>query len=74
MKYPVYRKYQGLDTWFKIVSDTEFFEVKRIGKQVLRSHVVADKFPEKQFIRDMVECYENRWVEVDAADVQAVFD
>jgi hypothetical protein len=73
MNYPVYRKYNGLDTWFKIVSDTEFFELKRIGKQVLQSHILAEKFPEKQFIQDMLQCYENRWVEVNGSEVEHLF-
>ena len=73
MQFPVYRKYNGLDTWFKIISEAEFLEVKRIGKQMLRSHIIADKFPEKQFIRDMIECYENRWIEVDAKTAETIF-
>jgi hypothetical protein len=73
MQYPVYRKYKGLDTWFKIVSDTEFFEVKKVGQKFLKSHIIAEKFPEKQFIQDMIQCYENRWVEVDVAMAESIF-
>ncbi|HIP37066.1 MAG TPA: hypothetical protein EYG85_09450 [Crocinitomix sp.] len=62
MKFPIYRKYKGIDVWFKILSLTEFVEYKKMGQKILTHHVKATIFPEQQFIRDMIECYENRWV------------
>lgn len=74
MNYPVYRKYNGADTWFKIISETEFMEVKRVGSKLLRSHIIAVQFPEKQFIRDMLALHEQRWVEPDTALAEDLFN
>lgn len=74
MKYPVYRKYNGVDTWFKIISETTFIEVKRVGRQLVRTHVTATQFPEKQFIRDMLALHEQRWVVPDTALAEELFN
>jgi len=64
MTYPIYRKYKGIDVWFKIDSETEFTEYKKMGNKLLKDTIVAKIFPEKQFIQDMINLYEGRWVEV----------
>ena len=64
MKYPIYRKYNGIDVWFKIVSETEFLEYKKMGEKILKDQIIAKIFPEKQFIQDMINLYEGRWIEV----------
>lgn len=62
--FPVYRKYVGVETYFKILGAKEFIEIKRVGKQFVKHHVVATQFPEMQFIQDMIDCYEGRWEEM----------
>lgn len=74
MNYPVYRKYNGADTWFKIISADEFIELKRVGTKWQRTRVLAEKFPEKQFIQDMLTCHENRWIELDSEKGNKLFD
>ena len=69
MNYPIYRKYNGIEVWFKIVSETEFVEYKKMGDKVLKDHIIAKIFPEKQFIQDMINKYEGRWVEVTEIDL-----
>lgn len=54
--YPSYRKITNRDTWYKIVSDTEFHEVSRLGNRLIVEVVVAVQFPEKLKIQDMLEC------------------
>lgn len=61
MKFPIYRKYKGIDVWFKINSLTHFIEYKRLGEKLIEHQVEAKIFPEQQFIRDMIDLYENRW-------------
>jgi arginine deiminase len=63
--FPQYRKYIHVDTWFKIVSDSEFMEYSRVGENKVFHHVHADKFPEKMFILDMLNCEEGRWERVE---------
>lgn len=69
MNYPIYRKYKGIDVYFKIVSETEFTEYKKMGSKLLKDQIVAKIFPEKQFIQDMINLYEDRWIEVTEIDV-----
>ena len=69
MKYPIYRKYNGIDVWFKILSETEFVEYKMMGDRLLTDTIIAKIFPEKQFIQDMINLYESRWVEVEEIEL-----
>ncbi len=69
MKYPIYRKYNGIDVWFKIESETQFIEYKKMGKKLLKDTVIAKIFPEKQFIQDMINLYEGRWIEVNELEL-----
>ena len=39
--YPQYRKYDGVDTWYKIVSADLFIELKKVGK-----HIVIEEWQE----------------------------
>jgi len=40
-----------------------------MGDKVLKDHIIAKIFPEKQFIQDMINKYEGRWVEVTEIDL-----
>ncbi|MFK8045500.1 MAG: hypothetical protein AB8B72_08390 [Crocinitomicaceae bacterium] len=68
MDFPIYRKYTGIDVWFKIKNQTEFEEIKKIGLRTIITNIEAKIFPEKQFIRDMIDCYENRWEPISESD------
>jgi len=69
MKYPIYRKYKGIDVWFKIESETEFTEYKKMGDKLLKDTIIAKIFPEKQFIQDMINLYVGRWIEVNEIEL-----
>jgi hypothetical protein len=68
MKFPIYRKYKGIDVWFKIDDIKSFTEYKKIGQQLITHKVNAKIFPEQQFIKDMIDCYEDRWDVVSEKD------
>ena len=57
MKFPQYRKYKNNQAYFKIISDVEFEEIKRIGKKSLVTKVIARQYPEKVFISDLLVRY-----------------
>ena len=59
--YPVYRKYKGLNVWFKIISDRSFTELKRVGELWVKHEVTAIQYPEIILIQDMLKCAEDRW-------------
>ena len=74
MKFPIYRKYKGIDVWFKIDSLKSFTEYKKLGSKLIEHQVNAIVFPEQQFIRDMIDCYENRWEEVSQHDLESFLE
>lgn len=65
MNYPLYRKYSGIDVWFKITDETHFIEIKKMGGRLLVSEIEAVQFPEKIFIQDMIAFHESRWEEAE---------
>lgn len=70
--FPQYRKYVGVDTWFKIESANQFTEIKRVGEKLVRTVVKAEQFPELNFIQDMLGCKENRWVKIQQKDFESL--
>lgn len=58
IKFPQYRRYKNGLSYFKILSLTEFEEIKVIGKKHMLQHVVAHQYPEKVFINDLLFKYE----------------
>lgn len=71
MKFPVYRKINGLERWYKIVSNIEFFECYNVGSKRIIHHVIAIQYPEKLKIMDMLACNEPY---VEALDLDALFE
>ncbi|MFD1552276.1 hypothetical protein DNU06_11415 [Putridiphycobacter roseus] len=61
MDFPIYRKYKGIDVMFKIKNLKQFTEIKKMGNKLIESEVIANIYPEMQFINDMIQCYEDRW-------------
>jgi len=68
LAFPIYRKYVGINTWFKIEDEKNFIEVKQLGKKYIMHQLEATQYPEMSLIQDMIACYENRWevIEEDA--------
>ena len=60
-QYPAYRKYTGIDVWFKITSDRHFIELKKMGQRWIKHEVVAEQYPEIVFIQDMLSMLDGRW-------------
>ncbi|MEX1001349.1 MAG: hypothetical protein WDZ35_04470 [Crocinitomicaceae bacterium] len=70
--FPQYRKYKGIDRWFQITSARSFIEISKIGDRYVRDEIQANQFPEKLRIQDMLNCLEDRWEVIDAADFEQV--
>lgn len=66
MEFPQYRKYTGIDIWFKIINQSHFEEIKKVGEQLVFEDVRAIQYPEKLRIEDMLACHEGRWEILDA--------
>ena len=63
-KFPQYRKYAGIDTWYKIISEDLFVELKKVGKHIVMDEIEALQYPEKLRIQDMLECRDKAWEKV----------
>ena len=71
MDFPIYRKYKTIDVYFKINSTSHFIEYKTLGNRLLKTEISAKIYPEFQFIKDMIDCYENRWDCIEKGDFDA---
>ena len=61
MQFPQYRKYKNMETYFKIISEKEFEEIKVVGKKYILHTVKAEQYPERLRIQDMLENEEELW-------------
>ena len=71
--FPQYRKYVGLNTWYKIESTNLFIEVSKLGDNFIQHSVEAKQYPEKLRIMDMLNCHHNTWEIIDEATFDKVF-
>ena len=62
-EFPYYRKYTGIDVWFKIVNAKHFIEIKKLGAKYIKHEVFAEQFPEIMYIQDMINLQGGRWEE-----------
>ena len=59
--FPQYRKYTGIETYYKIESNDSFIELMKIGSSLKEHHVQANQYPEMLRIKDMLVCLDQRW-------------
>lgn len=57
IQFPQYRRYKNGLSYFKILSVDEFEEIRIVGSKSMVSHVVANQYPEKVFINDLLYKY-----------------
>ena len=63
MHFPVFRKYPNNLSFFKIIDDRHFMEVKLTGRRA-EVHVIEAKIlPDVNFIQDMLKMAGGHWVE-----------
>lgn len=53
--FPQYRKYNNGKSVFKVESADKIVELQQIGNRVVAFEIVANQFPEKLWIRDILE-------------------
>lgn len=59
--FPIYRKFEGHLSYFKIHSHTAFTEIKVMGKKLFKYEVTAKTYPDHQLISDMLNCHNQHW-------------
>ena len=68
MNFPVYRRYNGIDTFFRIDSPDSFLELKIMGSMYQLNHFFANNFLDRVFISDMISLDQDRWLDLSAQD------
>ena len=61
--YPVFRKYEGNRSYFKITSPKDFTEIQVMGTRFFLHEIKAKTFPDFQLIVDMINQHNNHWEE-----------
>ena len=59
--FPIYRKYPGDKTLFKISAIDEFEELSLMGSKIIYHHTKAKIHPDRLRILDMIEMKDNTW-------------
>lgn len=54
MQFPQYRKLKNR-SYYKIVSESELFELQKLGKKFLLFHLVAKTFLDRNFISQILQ-------------------
>lgn len=72
MNFPVYRKYTNGRSYFRILSETEFEELRPLGNKVFLSRIKADKWPERQFINDLLYHYQDMACAIEEEEYQSL--
>jgi len=62
--FPIYRKYSNEKSYFKIISDHEFYQLDLIGHGYTYEHLIARIFPDKLLIQDMKMKNGNYWKDI----------
>ena len=63
ISFPVFRKYEGDFSFFKITSPNSFIELKDMGDRETLFTFKAKILPDFQFITDMINFHNNHWID-----------
>lgn len=71
--FPVYRKFKGLNIWFKILDSRNFIELKQMGQRLLVHELKATQYPEIMLVQDMLTCLDDRWEPIEADIFETIY-
>jgi len=54
MIFPIYRKLSNEKSYYKILSLESLIELQKIGSKTKKHNLIAQQFPEKLFIQDLI--------------------
>lgn len=70
INFPVYRKYKNGRSYFKILNEQQFEELRIVGQRHLQNLVNAEHLPEKYFIQDLLHNFRDMAVEITAEEYE----
>lgn len=68
--YPQYRKYKNNKAYFKIVSATEWEEIRVMGSKYILHRFTVNIMPDRNFIYDMTFDYHNNWEKIEEEEYE----
>lgn len=68
MNFPEYRRYKNGHSYFKIISNQEFYEFKKLVNRLEKFHIKAEILPDRNYIQDMLSDYEMHWEKIEEKD------
>jgi hypothetical protein len=74
MKFPQFRKYKNQQSYFKILSTSEFVEYKLTAKQLHSHRFEAKILPDRNYISDMLHEPDPYWEKIDESEFQQFID
>ena len=70
--FPVYRKYRNDMSYFKIISEESFEEVKKLPTGYALFNFKAKILPDRNYIQDMLYDYHLHWQVISKEDYEKV--
>lgn len=64
-KFPLFRKYENGNTYFKIISTDTFEELKIMGNNYSLKNYKAKILPDRNYIMDLINNEKNHWEIID---------
>jgi hypothetical protein len=74
IKFPQYRKYKNGLSYFKILSLTEFEEIRVIGEKRIVDRITARHYPEKVLINDLLFKYGDFAEEIQETEYESKYN
>jgi len=74
IEFPIYRKYEGNRSYFKINSEESFTEIQLMGTKLFLHEIKAKTYPDFQLIADMISQYNNHWIPSNELEFTEVHD
>ena len=69
-EFPLYRRSASGRNLYRIDAVDRFLEVQLIGSKVRHHEVVANAYPERVFVQDMIVCAQGAFIRIDAREFE----
>jgi hypothetical protein len=70
--FPLFRKYHDGQTLFRIESEEEFTEIRRMGKYFSRMRYFAKNYADRLLISDMIQLNQEQFAESDQKEFEDI--
>lgn len=72
VEFPIYRKYENEKSYFKVLSHSQFMELKSESKGFRKYKFEATILPDRVLIQDMISNKNNHWVSISKEEFELI--